>query len=114
MKKYFILLLGLVFLVSGCGKNKTDVNIKDNFVKDNEKREKYLVKGVMNIVSNEDTFTYNVVAAKNKDNYLVNLTNTINNHEQVILRNEDGVYVIAHKSYYFFIKLISDFSHFLF
>ncbi len=114
MKKFFILWLGIILVVSGCGKGKDNSNIKDSFIKNNEKRSKYLVKGTMDIISNEDTFTYNVIAAREKDMYRVNLTNTINNHEQVILKNMDGVYVIAHKCYYFFIKLISDLSHFLF
>ncbi len=96
MKKYFILiLLVLVLTVSGCGKKDKALNIKDNFVKTNEKKTSYLVKGTMDIVSNEDTFSYNVVAAKNNDLYRVNLTNTINNHEQVILRSNDGVYVVT-------------------
>jgi outer membrane lipoprotein-sorting protein len=49
----------------------------------------------MDITSNEDTFTYNLTAARNKNLYRVNLTNTINNHEQVILKSEDGVYVVT-------------------
>jgi len=50
----------------------------------------------MNIVSNEDTFTYNVEASKSKDGYYkVNLINKINNHEQVILKNDNGVYVVT-------------------
>ena len=34
----------------------------------------------MEIVSNEDTFTYDIVAARDKENYRVDLNNTINNH----------------------------------
>ena len=93
MKKYFILLLLFLGLV-GCNK-KDELNIKEKFIKDNEKKSSYLIKGTMNIISNEDTFTYDVVSAKSKDYYRVNLTNTINNHEQVLLRNEEGVYVVT-------------------
>ena len=32
---------------------------------------------------------------KKKDNYKVSLVNTVNNHEQIILRNSDGVYVVT-------------------
>ena len=96
MKKYFILLLGVILLtISGCGKGSNSANVIDNFVKNNDKRDSYLVKATMDIISNEDTFTYNVVAARSKDLYRVNLTNTINNHEQVILKNADGVYVVT-------------------
>ena len=96
MKKYFILLLGVILItVSGCGKGSSTGDIKNNFIKNNEKKDSYLVKGTMDIISNEDTFTYNVVAGRSKDMYRVNLTNTINNHEQVILKNSDGVYVVT-------------------
>ncbi len=93
MKKLFILLAS-VLILCGCG-NKSDVNVKDDFIKNIEKRNSYLVKGVMDIVSNEDTFTYNITAAKSNSNYRVNLVNAVNNHEQVILRNDDGVYVVT-------------------
>ncbi len=93
MKKYIILLL-LGLILTGCGKSN-DTNIVSKFVKNIEKRENYLMKGTMNITSNEDTFTYSITAAKKKDNYRVNLVNQINNHEQVILKNTEGVYVIT-------------------
>lgn len=93
MKKIFVLLASILILC-GCGKT-SDVNVKDDFIKNIEKRNSYLVKGTMDIVSNEDTFTYNIIAAKSNSNYRVNLVNTVNNHEQVILRNDDGVYVVT-------------------
>ena len=49
----------------------------------------------MNITSNEDVFSYNVTAAKDKENYRVNLINQINNHEQVILKSGEDVYVVT-------------------
>ncbi len=94
MKKYIILFLSLLFIITGCGKGES-ANIKEDFIKNLERKETYLVKGTMNIISNEDTFSYNIVAAKNKDYYRVNLVNTINNHEQVILKSDEGVYVVT-------------------
>lgn len=93
MKRYLVVLLGVLCLF-GCGKVDEN-NVKDEFVKNISKKESYLVKGTMNIISNEDTFSYNVTSAKNKDNYRVNLVNTINNHEQVILRSNNEVYVVT-------------------
>ncbi len=56
----------------------------------------YVLKGTMEIYSDEDTFTYSVEANYLKDNYYkVLLVNQTNNHEQVILRNQDAVYVIT-------------------
>lgn len=93
MKKYLVVLLGVLCLF-GCGKVDQS-NVKDEFVKNISKKNSYLVKGTMNIISNEDTFSYNVTVAKSNDNYRVNLVNTINNHEQVILRSNNEVYVVT-------------------
>ena len=63
----------------------------------------YVLKGTMEIYSDEDTFTYSVEANYLKDNfYKVLLVNQTNNHEQVILRNNDGVYVITPKGLNFY------------
>lgn len=90
MKKYIVLLLLVVFL-AGCSNESKSV--KDNFVSKMEKKDVYLMKGTMSITSNEDTFAYNIVAARNKEDYRVNLVNQINNHEQVILKSGEDVYV---------------------
>ncbi len=92
MKKYIALFFVLLLLVTGCGKGD-NTNIKEEFIKNIEKRNSYLIKGTMSIISNEDTFSYNITAAKSKDYYRVNLVNTINDHEQVILKSDEGVYV---------------------
>lgn len=98
IKLFFV--FGL-FLLSGCGiKNATNV------LKDLEKQLKnaktYYLEGTMEIINHEDTYTYNVkVSYQKEDYYKIELMNTLNNHEQVILRNDDGVYVDTHKRYNF-------------
>lgn len=97
MKKkllFFIMIIG-VFAISGCGKNSESDVIKDLTKKINDSKA-YYVDGTLEIVNNEDVYTYNVnVSYKEKDNYKVSLVNTVNNHEQIILRNSDGVYVVT-------------------
>lgn len=84
-----------VFAISGCGKNSESDVIKDLTKKINDSKA-YYVEGTLEIVNNEDVYTYNVnVSYKEKDNYKVSLVNTVNNHEQIILRNSDGVYVVT-------------------
>ena len=94
MKKIVVILLSILIL-TGCGaKKSTDIlkEFKDNI----NKKDSYVIKGEMVIVSNEDKFTYDVEAS-NKENkyYKVNLVNKTNNHEQVILKNEEAVYVVT-------------------
>lgn len=96
MKKkiLFILLVG-VFLLSGCGKTNESSIIKDLEKKINNSKS-YYIEGTLEIVNNEDLYTYDVKVSYAKgDNYKVNLTNKVNNHEQIILRNSDGVYVVT-------------------
>ena len=97
MKKkllFLIMIIG-VFAISGCGKNSESDVIKDLTKKINDSKA-YYVDGTLEIVNNEYVYTYNVnVSYKEKDNYKVSLVNTVNNHEQIILRNSDGVYVVT-------------------
>ncbi len=95
MKKYLILLLiGSLFLC-GCGKYDKNEATKD-FSKKVNKIESYNLKGMLEIVNNEDIIKYKVeVAYREGDYYKVKLKNVSNNHEQIILKNDNGVYVIT-------------------
>lgn len=99
VRKFFMLLLGLccLFMV-GCGKdNEKDVLKKLNNAIDDSKG--YHLTGEMAITNNEEVYKYDVDVAYAKDNkFRVSLKNKVNNHEQIILRNDDGVYVKTHKS----------------
>jgi len=93
--KLLFLLIGGLFLLGGCGKT-SDKDIIENLTKKIEDSKSYYIEGTMEIVNNEDLYTYDVeVSYEKKDNYKVRLVNTVNNHEQVILRNSDGVYVVT-------------------
>jgi len=91
-KLKFCWILGIFFLF-GCGVYSQKDVIND-LAKKIENAKSYYVAGSLEIINNEDTYTYDVsVSYKEGDYYKVELVNTINNHEQVILRNDDGVYV---------------------
>ena len=96
MKKKMLFLLSLgLFILGGCSK-VSDKDIIKGFSKKVEGSDSYYIEGTLDIVNNEDVYTYDVkVSYEKKDNYKVELTNTVNNHEQVILRNNDGVYVVT-------------------
>ena len=99
MKK--ILLLVAIFscvLLVGCGKYGEKDIVKDLNKKITNSNGYYL-NGELEIINNEDSYLYDVEVAYQKDNnFKVSLKNKTNNHEQVILKNTDGVYVMTHKS----------------
>jgi outer membrane lipoprotein-sorting protein len=54
------------------------------------------MSGTLEIYRNEEKYTYNVDSSYQKGNlFKVSLINQNNNHEQIILKNNDGVYVIT-------------------
>lgn len=93
MKKKFLSIIIMISLLTGCFQNKD--NLK-NFIKKYKNLKNYYLTGTLEIVNNEDTYTYDVkVSYKDKDLYKVDLKNKTNNHEQIVLKNSSGVYVIT-------------------
>ena len=95
MKKlFFISLIFSLFFLTGCGKYTEKSIVKDINKKLNQ-ISSYHIEGDMEIYSGEDVYKYRVKSSFENDNYRVSLINKSNNHEQIILRNEDGVYVLT-------------------
>ncbi len=93
MKK--ILLLILCLCVVGCSKDNSNNIIKD-FTKSVEKAKSYHLVGTMELNAGEETFNYDIDVSYLKDDYYkVKMVNTTNNHEQIILKNTEGLYVIT-------------------
>ena len=94
MKKIVLCLILLLVFVTGCGKYD-----KDDALKDLEKKidnNSYYLEGNLEIVNNDEVYNYEVKSSyKKEDNYKVTLLNKANNHEQVILKNSEGVYVVT-------------------
>ncbi len=93
MKKIFLVLISCILLV-GCGKKS------DNIIADVETTinglSNYHLIGDLTIANNEDKYNYSVDVTYLKGNYYrVSLVNKENNHEQIILKNEEGVYVVT-------------------
>ena len=94
-KKITFLILLCCSLLVGCGK-VTEKDVTSQLSKKIEKRNGYNLSGKMEIINNEDTYEYEVnVSYKKGDYFKVHLKNMANNHEQIILRNKDGVYVVT-------------------
>ena len=109
MKKIFLLLIS-VFLLTGCGKVDKEKLVKE-FVNRVESSKSYIANSNMEIYNGEDTFVYDIkVMYMDDDYYRVDMLNTLSNHKQVILRNEEEVYVVTpslNKSY----KFVSDWPY---
>lgn len=96
MKKFKFLLIGIMLLIMcGCGKTKSE-NIINKFEDKVNSTKSYQIEGLMEIVSNEETFSYDVaVDYKYEEYYKVKLLNKTNSHEQVILKDGESVYVVT-------------------
>ena len=89
-----ILIIGSL-LMWGCGK-KDEQDVLKDLTKRIEETKGYHLTGDLEIVNNEDTYTYDVEASYSKEeNFKVSLKNKTNNHEQIILRNSEGIFVLT-------------------
>lgn len=97
MKKILcsLLVLFCAICLTGCGK-ETEKTVLNKLYKKIDKVNGYKLEAEMELINNEDSYKYDVsVSYKKKDNYRVSLRNKTNNHEQIILKNTDGVYVLT-------------------
>lgn len=96
MKKIIPLILLIASIIlTGCGKYD-EKDIQKDLKKNMDKLSAYQLEGDLEIVNNEDVYSYQVnVSYKKDDNYKVSLTNKSNNYEQIILKNKQGVYVVT-------------------
>ena len=94
MKKLLLLLISIIFLTACSNNNINDIT--KNFSDDVNNADSYELVGKMSIVGDEEEFNYSINVKYLKDNnYKVELLNVDNNHKQIILKNEEGVYVIT-------------------
>ena len=93
MKK-LLLCFSILILLTGCKKDTN--NIIDEFTKSVNKSKSYELKGKMELYSDEESYNYDLEVYYLKDDYYkVRMVNLINNHEQIILKNKEGLYVIT-------------------
>ena len=92
-KKMLMVLIAICMLLTGCFDKKNGMS---NFVNKVKNNKKYYLTGILEIVNNDDIYKYDInVSYKDKDYYKVSMINKTNNHEQIILKNNDGVYVLT-------------------
>ena len=95
MKKIFLYLIAICLILTGCGK-QSEKTVLNEFKEKVMNSDSYYLSGKMELVNNEDVYTYDIgVSYKKDDFYKIELTNVINQHKQIILRNEEGVYIVT-------------------
>lgn len=95
MKKYLLLAMVMMLCVCGCGKKNAN-DVINNFANKVNSSKSYKLIGTMEINNNDEVFTYSLESYHLKDDYYkVVLVNQTNNHEQVILKNKEGLYVVT-------------------
>ena len=94
MKKILLLLMVGCFLLTGCygGDNNVLKEVQKKF----DKSSGYQLMGDLSVTNNDEVYQYEVEVFYLKDGYYkVTLTNTMNQHTQIILKNDEGVYVLT-------------------
>lgn len=93
MKKIFLFcMIVSIIVLTGC---ERDGNVVSSLTKKIENIESYYLKGNLEIINNETSYLYDVETyGLNGEMFKVDLKNTINNHEQILLKNKGGVYVL--------------------
>src|SRR5574344_1043702 len=96
MKKKLLIVRTIVSLfLTRCG-NKGEADVYKKFKSKISDSKGYHITGILELISNETTYTYDVEVSYEKENkFRVSLKNTTNDHQQIILRNEEGDYVIT-------------------
>lgn len=96
MKKkilYGLLIFGL-FIFTGC--NTQNQDIVSSLTKKISKINGYHITGTLEVTNNETTYQYDINVDYQKDEkYRVSLKNKTNDHEQIILKNAEGVFVLT-------------------
>jgi len=95
MKKLFLYVTLISLILTGCGKYG-DKEVLEEFSSLVKNSKSYYLEGEMELINNEDVYSYDIlVSYKEGDYYRIELVNKINNHEQLILRNSEGVYIVT-------------------
>ena len=95
MKRIGLLLIILCLTLTGC-KKMNEKDVLKEIQKDFDKSKGYELSGDLSVHNHEEVYQYRVKVSYLKDHYYkVELTNTANNHNQIILKNDDGVYVLT-------------------
>lgn len=95
MKK-IILFLSILFFIVGCDKKNQSEYILNELESKITNSTNYQITATLEIYRNEEKFYYDVISTYQTGDYFnVKLINKTNNHEQIILKDKESVYVLT-------------------
>ena len=95
MKRILLMMCICLILLTGCGKLSDKEIVKEihNFY---DKRKGYQLEGELEVTNHDEVYQYDVIVNYMKDDYYkVSLTNVSNQFQQIILKNDDGVFLLT-------------------
>lgn len=94
MRKIILFFITILF-IGGCSKDNSSNAIKE-FVDNVNHSKSYKLVGKMELLNDEESFNYTIdVGYLGKKYYKVEMINTTNEHKQIILKNNEGLYVVT-------------------
>ena len=96
MKKIFLFIIVICVFMTGCGRY-SERDVTKNILKKYNKGSGYKLKGELEINNNDDVYNYYVNSFFNKKKgfYKVVLTNKSNDFKQIIIKNDEGVFLLT-------------------
>lgn len=92
---FVVVLMSLVLVLAGCGKKDAGAIVKD-LDKQVDKLESYTTSGTMTLNTGAEPQEYQVEVSFKKPNYYrISLSNAKKDISQIVLKNDDGVFVLT-------------------
>lgn len=96
MKKIIIILILICTFLTGCGKNSQS-SVTKRIVNNFNKSSGYKIEADLEIMNNDEVYNYYVESSydKKRGYYKVTITNKANDFKQIILKNDNGVFLLT-------------------
>lgn len=95
MRKLFLIVLLVVSLLVSC-KNESETEVYSDFIESITSCDSYILTGQMEVFKDEGSDSFNMeILYKSSGLYKVSYQNRESNSRQVLLKNNDGVYVLC-------------------
>lgn len=96
MKRIIVILILICTFLTGCGKNSQS-SVTKKIVNNYNKSSGYKIEADLEIMNNDEVYNYYVESSydKKRGYYKVTITNKANDFKQIILKNDNGVFLLT-------------------